>query len=39
MEYVATGSKYDWQGEGPPPSRWKAADGCIVYRSYSDYCD
>ena len=39
MEYVATGSKYDWLGEGPPPYRWIAADGTIVYRSFSDYCD
>lgn len=28
-----------WQGDGPPPPRWMAADGTIVYRSYGDYCD
>lgn len=39
MEYVASGGKYDWKGEGPPPSRWTAPDGTVVYRSYSDYCD
>lgn len=39
MEYVASGGKYDWQGDDPPPRRWTASDGTIVYRSYSDYCD
>jgi hypothetical protein len=31
--------QYRWQGEGPPPRRWWAADGTLVYRSYADYCD
>jgi len=31
--------QYRWQGEGPPPRRWRAADGTVVYRSYADYCD
>jgi hypothetical protein len=41
MEYVASKERpeYNWVGEGPPPSRWRAADGTIVYRSYADYCD
>lgn len=41
MEYVAdpNRSQYNWRGEGPPPPRWTAPDGTIVYRSYSDYCD
>jgi len=44
MEYVASPdgtpeARFNWLGEGPPPSRWRAADGTIVYRSYSDYCD
>lgn len=39
MEYVAAGGKYDWPGDEPPPSRWRASDGTIVYRSFSDYCD
>lgn len=44
MEYVAApeGSpeaRFNWLGEGPPPSRWVASDGTHVYRSYSDYCD
>ncbi len=41
MEYVASDYKpeYNWRGEGPPPRRWTALDGTIIYRSYSDYCD
>lgn len=41
MEYVASqdNPQYNWNGEGPPPRRWTARDGTIVYRSYSDYCD
>lgn len=41
MEYVASSYRpeYTWKGEGPPPSRWRAADGTVVYRSFSDYCD
>jgi hypothetical protein len=41
MEYVADPTKpeYNWQGDGPPPRRWRAKNGTIVYRSYSDYCD
>lgn len=40
MEYVAEpGSPYNWNGDGPPPNRWTAPDGTVVYRSYSDYCD
>ncbi len=41
MEYVASKDKpeYNWKGEGPPPHRWTALDGTIVYRSFSDYCD
>jgi len=31
--------QYRWQGEGPPPAKWWAADGTLVYRSYADYCD
>lgn len=40
MEYVASkqAPEYNWQGEGPPPSRWWALDGTLVYRSFSDYC-
>ena len=38
-EYQATGGKYDWQGEGPPPPKWVTDAGTIVYRSYSDYVD
>lgn len=30
---------HGWKGEGPPPPRWTAPDGTIVYRSYGDYCD
>ncbi len=30
--------KYRWKGEGPPPPKWRAADGTVVYRSYADYC-
>lgn len=41
MEYVASKTKpeWNWLGEGPPPARWRAADGTIVYRSFADYCD
>jgi hypothetical protein len=28
-----------WQGDGPVPANWYAADGTKVYRSYEDYCD
>lgn len=39
-EYVAKpGSEYNWTGEGPPPRRWTAPNGTLVYRSYSDYYD
>lgn len=31
--------EHQWQGEGPPPRRWTALDGTIIYRSYADYCD
>lgn len=31
--------QYQWQGEGPPPRRWWASDGTLVYRSWADYCD
>jgi len=31
--------KHQWKGEGDPPRRWRADDGTIVYRSFSDYCD
>lgn len=31
--------EHRWQGEGPPPAKWWAADGTLVYRSYADYCD
>ena len=39
-EYVAADyePKFRWTGEGPPPRRWMA-NGTMVYRSYSDYCD
>lgn len=30
--------QFRWMGEGPPPKRWWA-NGTLVYRSYSDYCD
>ena len=30
---------YRWKGEGPPPKKWTADDGTIVYRSYADYCE
>jgi len=30
--------EYRWLGEGPPPVKWCAPDGTIVYRSYADYC-
>lgn len=41
FEYVASQYKpeYRWTGEGPPPRRWRATDGTIVYRSFADYCD
>jgi hypothetical protein len=41
MEYVASKERpqYNWHGEGNPPRRWKAPDGTLVYRSFSDYCD
>jgi len=40
MEYVAadTSEQFRWKGEGPPPARWWA-NGTLVYRSYSDYCN
>lgn len=40
-EYVAADSRpeYRWLGEDPPPRRWRAADGTIVYRSLADYYD
>lgn len=40
MEYVAAAYSPEmrWKGEGAPPRRWNA-NGTIVYRSYSDYCD
>jgi hypothetical protein len=43
-EYVAAPkdspeAKYNWMGEGPPPSRWVALDGTNVYRSFADSCD
>lgn len=28
-----------WNGEGDPPSRWRASNGTVVYRTFSDYCD
>lgn len=28
-----------WTGDGPPPNRWMAPDGTLVYRCYSDYLD
>lgn len=28
-----------WNGDGPAPASWFAADGTKVYRSYGDYCD
>jgi hypothetical protein len=30
--------RYNWTGDGPPPRRWRAADGTMVYRSFADYC-
>lgn len=40
MEYVASAlpENFRWKGDDPPPHRWMA-DGTIVYRSFSDYCD
>jgi hypothetical protein len=40
-EYVADKIRpeYNWMGEGPPPRRWTAPDGTIVYRCFADYCD
>lgn len=31
--------EHEWQGPGPMPAHWYAADGTKVYRSYEDYCD
>lgn len=31
--------KHRWNGEGPPPRRWRSSDGTVVYRSFADYCD
>ncbi len=41
FEYVAEGmpEAYKWKGEGPPPRRWTATDGTVVYRSFADYVD
>lgn len=41
MEYIADPNDptYNWHGDEPPPRRWRAKDGTIVYRSFSDYCD
>ena len=31
--------EHRYKGDWPPPRRWIAADGTVVYRTYSDYCD
>jgi len=31
--------QHRWPGEGPPPARWVADDGTVVYRCFSDYLD
>lgn len=43
MEYVAAPdgdpkAKFNWLGEGPPPSRWMVGN-TLVYRCFDDYCD
>lgn len=40
-EYVAEKLEphHRWRGEGPPPYRWRAPDGTMVYRTFADYCD
>lgn len=40
-EYVAADYEpgYRWLGEGPPPRRWTAINGTVVYRTFADYCD
>lgn len=40
-EYDAARSeeKYRWTGDEPPPRRWRAGDGTVVYRTFADYCD